>query len=198
MIKVSSSLSSIHERDVNYQEILITKMPEISLVVDDLKSGYQAIKKVKCCINSNSGQIIKHIEHTHVSIVEISNSSECTDREFLINHLVLKMGKKCTMLPVFCQSCEKIRCRKCCTTRKCKSCKQQSCRKCAGRCGSCREWICEQCSYLCHAGCDEPCCEDCYHHVDDDTGVCESCKRVMLSDYSDDSDGENGESDFSW
>ena len=178
LITIASSLSTVQAR-----EILIA-MPDQPFTLADLKLGYQTIKNLNCCFDISTKRIIKNSNEVgmrkNVSIIEISNSSELTDREFLIHHFAVKATKSKTVhtiYPKFCNECRRKRCGICHLHRKCVLCEVRFCEDCATRCSICRDMICDDCmDYLdveweeC-TECDNICCPECC----DEAGVCNEC-----------------------
>jgi hypothetical protein len=189
LITVASGLSEV---TTTSHEVLVAKLPEVPFTLNDLKTGYETIKKVRCCFEIDTVRVIKTHEqgmHKGVSIVEISNSSESADRDILINHFAIKRkGAIHAIISRFCERCEKNQCLRCYPNRKCTNCQKKSCNKCAHKCcGSCNDWFCEDCSYFCNS-CQGCCCENCYCP---NAGVCNECNYVG-DDSDDDSDGGSG------
>lgn len=197
LIKLSSSISQSESSlitvasglsNVNAGEVLIAKLPELPLTLNDLKTGYETIQKIKCCFEIDNVRIIKEVQRG-VSIVEISQASEPSDRDILINHFAIgERGGKRAIRSRFCDGCRKNQCLRCFPNYRCKHCQKRKCRTCAYKCCSCRDWVCEDCSHFCNA-CQEICCVNCFAP---DVGVCDNCNEMFSEAWGDGSDDDSG------
>ena len=165
-ISVAPALS-----DVDAHELLI-KLHAKPLKLFDLKTGYQLMKKIKCCFNIDSVRIIKeNLDDSKkgLSIIEISKKSQLKDFKIAINHLAVKVGNKekiYTMIPKICDGgCRRNIC--ICRLISCSACNNEYCGSCVqiSTCG-CGKHICEQCTgddedAFCRR-CGEVLCNDCY------------------------------------
>lgn len=180
LITIAPSLSDVKDR-----ELLIGKMPEVPFTLDDLKSGYQKMKKVHCCVDINTVRIIStnlNDDYNLVNVVEISNSSN--PREILVqHHAVQTLNEMVTMYPTACDYCNQFCCENCFECRSCADCSETFCNECetVRKCRLCKKQKCGQCGNfnVCEK-CDLPTCEGCA--MDDfGTGFCEKCESFLCS-----------------
>lgn len=161
-ISVAPALS-----DVDAHELVI-KIHAKPLKLFDLKTGYQIMKKIKCCFNIDSVRIIQNLEDSKkgLSIIEISKSSQLLDFNIAINHLAVKVKNKekfYTMIPKICDGgCRRSLCF--CRFISCSACNNEYCGSCVEICG-CGNNICERCTgdnedAFCRR-CGEVLCDDC-------------------------------------
>lgn len=162
-ISVAPALS-----DVDAHELII-KIHAKPLKLFDLKTGYQIMKKIKCCFNIDSVRIIQNLEDSKkgLSIIEISKSSQLLDFNIAINHLAVKVENKenfYTMIPKICDGgCRRSIC--ICRFILCPACNNEYCYCCVQIC-CCGNRICDRCTgddedAFCRR-CGDVLCNDCY------------------------------------
>ena len=168
LITIAPALSNINSR-----EVLITKMPEPPFCLADVKSGYEIIKKIKCCFNIKNVRVIKK-KSKNISIVEISKSSGSVDRVFVINHFAAEASEyfEYTMIPDKCE-CRRTLCQRCKFTD-CNSCSDRLCLFCQEECDKCNEWVCGECNEFCR-DCERRLCSNCFD--DDRSGYSKICSE---------------------